>query len=67
MHNDLDIVLLLKTMHKMKACISALMIDKDDIIEDAKKIYARQIIVNYGDLVDDTMSNKSRSKSVTEE
>ena len=33
---DMDVVYLLKTIHKLKAGLSILMVDRDDLIQKAK-------------------------------
>ena len=38
--DDLDIVNLLKTIHKLKACIIALTTNQDDVIDRAREIYS---------------------------
>jgi len=59
----LDIVLLLKTIQKLKASISVLMTEREDMIDKAKKIYSRQIIIDP----DEQFNDVTRSISFTEQ
>ena len=50
LHNDLDVVNILKTMHKLKACVYTLMLDRQDTLQKAKQKYTdRTSVLIYND------------------
>ena len=50
LHHDLDVVNILKTMHKLKACMYTLMLDRQDTLQKAMQKYTDRISVQtYND------------------